>query len=55
MTITEDKNANEAAAMTRMELKSVWLHHFASRLVEGKELGIEESGDERKKIVKQDI
>ena len=54
LTIMEHTNTNEAAAMKRMGLRSFWLHHFACKLVEGKELGIEESGDERKKIVKQD-
>ena len=52
--ILDKANAKEAAATTRMELKAVWLHHFAARLVEGKELGIEENGDEKRKIIKQD-
>ena len=39
----------EATTLTRQELKAVWQHHFGSRLVEGKELGIEEAGEEKKK------
>ena len=52
--ILDSTNPKEAVSRTRMELKSVWLHHFAARLVEGKELGIEENGDEKRKIIKQD-
>ena len=47
-------NVSEATTLTRLELKAVWQHHFGSRLVEGKELGIEEAGEEKRKIVKQD-
>ena len=47
-------SVKDAAAITRLELKAVWQHHFGSRLVQGKELGIEEAGDEKRKIVKQD-
>ena len=44
----------EAAADTRTEVKKIWLHHFGVRLMEGKELGFEEEGDEKKKIVRTD-
>ena len=54
LSLLENTSASEAAAMAREELKAVWLHHFAARLVEGKELGIEEKGEEKKKIIKQD-
>ena len=47
-------NVCEATTLTRQELKAVWQHHFGSRLVEGKELGIEEAGEEKRKIIKQD-
>ena len=48
--ILDSTNPKEAVSRTRMELKSVWLHHFAARLVEGKELGIEENGDEKGRL-----
>ena len=54
LSLLENTSASEAAAMAREELKAVWLHHFAARLVEGKKLGIEEKGEEKKKIIKQD-
>ena len=53
----ENKGSREvsaAAATTRDELKDVWLHHFSSKLVHGKELGIEDKEDERSKMIKQD-
>ena len=50
----ENSIVKESAAETRKELKNVWLHHFGPRLVEGKELGIEEIENESRKIIKQD-
>ena len=46
-------SVKDAAAIARLELKAVWQHRFGSRLVQGKELGIEEARDEKRKIVKQ--
>ena len=50
----ENRSSKEAAALTRVELKAVWLHHFSIKLVHGRELGIEEEDDEKSKIIKQD-
>ena len=44
----------EAAKKTRAEVKSVWKHHFGSRLIEGKELGSCSADNEKKKIIVED-
>ena len=46
---------SEACKKTRTEIKSVWHHHFASRLIEGKELGCEKEQDEKRRLFKQII
>lgn len=52
--ILDGTQVNDAVDKTRTELKAVWHHHFGSRLVEGKELGIEVAGEEARKIIKKD-
>ena len=54
LTHLEVSSIKEAAAVTRTEVKKVWLYHFGSRLVEGREIGLEEEGQESKKIVRTD-
>ena len=50
----EARSTRDAAVTTRNELKDVWLHHFSAKLVQGRELGIEEKEDEKCKVIKQD-
>ena len=50
----ESSSIKVAAAETRNEVKEIWKHHFGSRLVEGREFGIEEVENESKKIIRSD-
>ena len=54
LTHLASSSVREAAATTRQEVKAVWFHHFGCRLIEGKELGIEEEGEEKRRIIRTD-
>ena len=51
---SDQKAISDALKKTKDEVKAVWKYHFGSRLIDGKEFGCEEKGEEKKKIIQED-